>query len=98
MKVLLSERSRRDLRAIATFIASDNPARARSFVEELTTACTSLSDRPLRYPLIPEYEAKGLRRRPHGSYAIVYTVGEGAITVVRVLHTAMDMDVALGGS
>lgn len=98
MRVVFADAARADLRNIAIFITGDSPPRARSFVAELASACTSLADKPLRYPLIPEYEANGLRRRPYGSYAIIYTVGTNAITIVRVLHAAMDLDVALGGS
>lgn len=98
MRVIFTDASRVDLRNITIFIAGDSPVRARSFVAELASACTSLADKPLRYPLIPEYENNGLRRRPYGNYAIIYTVGTDAITIARVLHSAMDLDVALGGS
>lgn len=97
MRVVFSDASRMDLRSIAVFIAGDSPARARSFVAELASACTSLADKPLRYPLIPEYEAKGLRRRPYGTYAIIYMVGTDTIAIARVLHSAMDLDAALSG-
>lgn len=95
MRVSFADAARHDLRGIAAFIAADNPARARSFVAELAAACTSLSDKPLRYPLVPMYETKGVRRRPYGSYAILYTVGNEVITIARVLHAAMDLDAAL---
>lgn len=98
MRVVFADASRADLRNIIIFITGDSPSRARSFVAELASACTSLADKPLRYPLIPEYEAKGLRRRPYGNYAIIYKVGANTITIARVLHAAMDLDVALGGS
>jgi len=98
MRVVFADASRADLRAITIFIAGDSPSRARSFVAELASACTSLADKPFRYPLIPEYETKGVRRRPYGNYAIIYTVGANTITIARVLHAAMDVDVALGGS
>ena len=95
MRVLFSDTSRRDLRGITVFITADNPVRARSFVAELVGACTSLADNAQRYPLLPRYEAKGLRRRPHGNYAIIYSIGADAITIVRVLHAAMDLEAAL---
>jgi toxin ParE1/3/4 len=98
MRVIFSDASRIDLRSITVFIASDSPTRARSFVAELAGACSSLADKPFRYPLIPDYEAKGLRRRPLGNYAIIYTVGTDAVTIARVLHTAMDLNAALGGN
>ena len=71
MRVVFSEASRHDLRAIIGFIAADSPARARSFLAELEQACVSLADKPLRFPLVPAYEARAYRRRPYGNYSII---------------------------
>ena len=98
MRVAFSDLARQDLRSIAVFIAQDSPASARRFVAELEQACLSLADKPLRYPLIPEFEQQGFRRRPHGNYAIIYVVDAAALSVVRVLHAAMDIDAALSGT
>jgi Arc/MetJ-type ribon-helix-helix transcriptional regulator/plasmid stabilization system protein ParE len=45
----------------------------------------------LVHPGIAGYEHKGYRRRPLGNYLIIYTVGEQAGTVVRVLHAAQNL-------
>jgi len=95
MHVAFTTEARRDIRAIAIFIAADSPTRAAQFSIELEAACFGLVDHPKRYALLPKFEALGYRRRPLGQYAIIY-VAAGDIQIVRVLHSAMDMDAALG--
>ena len=41
-----------DLEAIGDWIARDNPARATSFVAELSKACKSIGRTPRRFPLV----------------------------------------------
>lgn len=95
MKVRLSSEARQDLTAIGDYIARDNPFRARSFVKELIDECAGLARMPLSCPLVPRYEAKGVRRRVHGNYQIFYRVDGEQIQVVRILHGARDYDVLL---
>lgn len=95
MRVSFTQASVSDLRAIAVFIAEDNPGRATQFVSELETACLGLADHAKRYALLPNFERKGYRRRPLGHYAIIY-VADSDVQIVRVLHSAMDLSAALG--
>lgn len=90
MRVRLSWHAEADLEDIADFIARDNPSRATSFVEELYEKCLTLADMPGAFPLIPRYEALGIRRRPHGDYLILFTEKDDTIFVLRVLHGARD--------
>jgi toxin ParE1/3/4 len=85
-------RARNDLRAIVVTIARDNPARATSFVAELELRCAALTGAPLAYAIVPRYKDKGIRRIVHGNYLIFYRVRDGQITILRVLHGAMDVD------
>lgn len=96
MRVAFSDESKRDLRSITIFISADSPSRAKKFVGDLQAACLGLADHPERYALVPGFEAHAYRRRSLGNYAIIYAVGANAITIVRVLHTAMDLVAALG--
>lgn len=91
MRVELSTRAESDLLNIALYIADDNPDRAFSFVDELQQACDGLADRPLRFPLLPGFEEKGIRRRVHGRYAIVYAVDTALVRVLRIISTTMDV-------
>ena len=91
MLVVFSSTARRDLIEIASFIATDSPSRAKTFIDELAAACEGLSDQPERFALIRGYEGKGYRSRPYGSYAIVYGVEQDHVRVLRVLHGARNL-------
>lgn len=90
MRVSLTRRAEADLDGIAAYIARDNPRRAATFVEELYEKCVTLADMPDAFPLIPRYEALGVRRRVHRDYLILFTVKGETISVLRVLHGARD--------
>lgn len=90
MIVELTPEAERDLEAIGDWIASDNPSRAESFVEELLTACLGLGEFPERFPLVPRYDRYGVRHRVHGNYLIFYRVESEKVVVLHVLHGAMD--------
>jgi toxin ParE1/3/4 len=92
LKVILTSEARADLIRIGDYIASDNPVRARSFVQELRTKAKQLGDMPRGFPLVPRYEASGIRRRPYGSYLLFYRVEEDRIAVVHILHGAQDYE------
>jgi toxin ParE1/3/4 len=96
MHVVYSASARRDMVGIARAIARDNPSRAAGFVEELASACEGLDDRPERSAVVPGYEAKGYRRRPYGSYSIIYYIGANSVNVYRVLHGARNLHKVLG--
>jgi toxin ParE1/3/4 len=85
-------RARADLRAIIVTIARDNPARATSFIAELEQRCSALTGAPLAYGIVLRYRDKGIRRIVHGNYLIFYRVRDDQITILRVLHRAMDVD------
>ncbi len=90
MKVRLTAEAERDLETIGDWIARDDPRRALSFVGELRDACLGIADFPARFPLVPRYEAQGVRHRVHGNYLIFYRVEAEEVVVIHVLHGAMD--------
>jgi toxin ParE1/3/4 len=49
----------------------------------------------LAYAIVPRYKEKGIRRVVHGNYLIFYHVMDERITILRVLHGAMDIDAQL---
>jgi toxin ParE1/3/4 len=95
VKVTLSSQAADDLRRIARFIAQDHPARAVSFVEELRDMARRLGDLPHGFPLVPRYEAHGIRRRPWKGYGILYSVEPDRIFVHRIIGPGQDHDRAL---
>jgi len=70
--VHISAEAEADLEAMGDYIALDNPGRAVSFISELRAACLSLSSMARAFPLVPRYEAYGVRRRVNGNYLIFY--------------------------
>jgi len=50
MNLRLSLRAEEDLESIGDFTAKDNPARAKSFVEELQQRCQEILRNPTAYP------------------------------------------------
>ena len=49
-----------------------------------------LADMPERFPLMPRYEASGVRHRVHGNYLIFYRVEADRVVIPHVLHGARD--------
>lgn len=95
MRVVFAEAADNDLIEIGERIRPDNPARALTFVLELTDQCYTLADMPRRYPLVPRYEHYGIRRCVYGNYLIFYRVREDAVEIVHVLHGARDYEAIL---
>lgn len=95
MKVVLSSRAADDLKRVSGFIALDNPTRARSFVGELREVALRLADVPLGFPLVPRYEAHGIRRRSWKGYGILYSVLPDQVFVHRIIGPGQDHDRAL---
>lgn len=92
MIVEITAEAEADLEAIGDYIARDNPARAASFIRELGRSCMELAEFPAAWPIVPRYEAQGIRRRVHGRYLIFYRVHPGRITVLHILNGAMDVE------
>ena len=95
MKVVLTEQAEAEFERIGDNIASDNPMRAVSFVRELRQRCDGLADMSRAFPLVPRYEAFGVRRRVHGNYVILYRIGVDEIDVLHIVNAARDLDMLL---
>lgn len=95
MIVRLTVEAERDLEAIGDYIALDSKAAAMLFIRELREKCLGLADFPTRFPLVPRYEACGVRRRVHGNYLIFYRVEEDAVIVLHILNGAVDYEALL---
>lgn len=91
METIITQRARNDLRAIARYIARDNPRRAASFIDELTRKCDELASMPEAFPVMEGYQATGLRRRVHGRYVIFYYFDVHHVVVVHVLNASRDV-------
>lgn len=95
MIVHLSAEAEYDLETIGDYIARDNPARALSFLQELRSKCLDLADMPERFPLVPRYEATGVRRRGHGDYLIFYRIEPQKVIILHILHGTQNYNTIL---
>lgn len=90
MRVTISPLAESDLESIGDYIADDNPARAMSFVAELREQCATIARAPHGYRLRPELAAN-IRSCAYGRYVIFFSATKTRLTVVRILHGAMDI-------
>ncbi|HUO05911.1 MAG TPA: type II toxin-antitoxin system RelE/ParE family toxin [Candidatus Binataceae bacterium] len=97
MRIDISPLAERDLEAIGDYIAADNPPRALSFVAELRTKCANIAKSPQAYRARPEL-GKDIRSCPHRNYVIFFTATKARLTIVRVLHGAMDVPTQFGAA
>jgi toxin ParE1/3/4 len=89
-KVILTPQSQDDLRQIVSFIAQDNPDRAKSIGNELIDHALTLAELPERGRIVPEISDVNLREITHGSYRIIYEIfpRQDAVYVLRFWHGA----------
>jgi toxin ParE1/3/4 len=96
MHVAISPFAERDLEAIGDYIAEDNPSRAASFIAELRIQCATIAKAPQAYRVRPEL-SDAIRSCAHGNYVIFFTATKTRLTIVRVLHGAMDLPAQFPG-
>lgn len=92
MKVVISEAAYADLLKIGRDIQQDSPERAETFVSELYDRCQRLGGMPRAFPLLPNWEERGVRRRPYREYLIFYRVEKERVEILHVLHGARDFE------
>jgi toxin ParE1/3/4 len=90
MKVVITDRAKEDLRAIARWISRDHPQRAVSFVGELANKARLLGRFPKRYTVRFHRGPVAIRARVHGDYLIFYHIVPDSVEVLRILHGARD--------
>ena len=79
-----------DLEAIADYIATDNPARAVTFVREIRERCRLLGDFPESARRFAEL-GKEARILPYGNYVILYRNLPHEVSIERIIHGARDI-------
>jgi toxin ParE1/3/4 len=79
-----------DIDDIAAYIQQDNPARAESFVVEISAKIGAIAERPLSFPARDDIET-GLRSALHGNYLIFFIIRTSEIEILRIVHGARDL-------
>ena len=75
-----------DLDHIWEFIASDNPVRAFSFIEELQAEARKITSAPRMGTVIPELNREEYREVYYRGYNIMYEIKESAILIHEVYN------------
>ena len=86
-------RAKSDLIEIWDYIAEDSEARADAFIDRIDKKFRTLAQRPGIGRLRGEL-ALDLRRFPVGRYVIFYRPLSNGVDIVRVLHSARDLNAA----
>jgi len=92
VKVIFSPEAEADLESIGDYIARESPYRALSFTRQVRTACAELAAYPRRFERLNQFRQREVRRRIFQAYLIVYEVLETQVSIVRIIHGAMDRD------
>lgn len=90
-RILRRPRAVEDITDIWDYIADDSLDQADAWVDRLTEQFQVLAEQPLMGRLRGEL-APRVRSLPFGRYVIFYVSLDDGIDVVRVLHSARDID------
>ena len=90
-QVTKTVRAEQDLDEIWFYIALDNVAAADNLLDDIDSSCQLLAIQPQAGRLRPEL-APELRSFPVGRYVVFYRPQDDGIEVVRVLHSARDIE------
>lgn len=90
-KYMISRQAERDIYEILLYIAKDNIDAALDLNGRLIEIFKMLADNQEAGRERPEL-IEGLRSLPDGNYVIFYRQWAGNIAIVRILHSARDLD------
>jgi plasmid stabilization system protein ParE len=80
-----------DLRLLEDWIARDSLLNAVEFTDRLVGSVDKLTNVPLIGRVVPEFTQDRLREIIFRGYRIVYSVEGSVVTILRVLHGALDL-------
>ena len=83
--------ARRDLRSIKQYVAFDSPRAAEFLVERIINVAKRLEDFPDLGRVVPGFNDDSLRELIYENYRIVYRIRARGPSIVRVVHSAMDI-------
>jgi toxin ParE1/3/4 len=86
LKLVLTQRARRDLRRIGDYIAKDSPRAAQRFISGMRAEIDKLVPFPFMGQAVGNHS--GFRRLPHGAYVIFYQVTDSEVLIRAIEHSA----------
>ena len=89
---MVTDPARRDLVEAAQFIAQRAPQTASRWYGGMTEAILSLDEMPARFAYARENDRydRELRQNVFKAYRVIFTIIDGGVYVLRVVHTAQD--------
>ncbi len=94
-QALFTTQADEDVLLVWNYIARDSTRNADAFFDTLKERCQLLADTPQMGRARPEFGAE-VRSWPLGNYLIFYRIAETDIEILRVIHGARDVALALG--
>jgi toxin ParE1/3/4 len=85
-EVVWSPRAIDDVRAIATYIAEDSVAYAKSVAQKIVANTRKLATFPMSGRVVPEFGDEQIREVFAYSYRIIYRVEGETVTIAAVVH------------
>jgi len=85
-EVVWSPRAVDDVRAIATYIAEDSVAYAKSVAQKIVASTRKLAGFPMSGRVVPEFGQENIREVFAYSYRIIYRVEGETVTIAAVVH------------
>jgi len=86
MKLFWTETARQDLQGIRRYIATDNPAAAKRWVQRLRERARNALNAPLAGRTLPELSREDIRELIEGNYRIVYQVFADRLVILTVFE------------
>ncbi len=86
MRIEWTPEALRELKAIESWIAQDDPHAAKAMVRRLIERCEQLARLPKSAPRLPRYERDDLRMLFERPYRIVYQIHADRIDIVTLWH------------
>ena len=94
MNLLWTRRARDDLVEIALYIARDKPVAALNWIDWLEQRARKISDGPMNYRIVPEFQRADIREMITGNYRTVFKVEADRVVILTVFegHKELDLD------
>lgn len=85
-RIAWSQRALQDLEAIASYIAEDSPAYARTVVRTIVNQAKMLAHFPRSGRKVPEFDDEDIRELIAYSYRIIYRIEQEEVLIAAVIH------------
>ncbi|MDI6025424.1 type II toxin-antitoxin system RelE/ParE family toxin [Corticibacterium sp. UT-5YL-CI-8] len=95
-RLIFAPLAERDLAEIDDFISVESPVAAQRMILRFEKAAMMLTERPYVGATVTSPKRRGLRKWTVSPYVIFYRIADEQLQIVRILHSARDIDRQLG--